>query len=129
MDRALNRTQERTAFLLALVLMAVFGAILTGFSTAANPLSLVRSVSVFGTLGVAMALVVGLVAGLALSLVVWTITGFQIAYVEIPAIIATPAMGIWQPPFAAYWSGRAAYAVLARMKVHVNLSKVVHGVG
>ena len=129
MDRALNRTQERTAFLLALVLMAVFGAILTGFSTAANPLSPVRSVSVFGTLGVAMALVVGLVAGLALSLVVWTITGFQIAYVEIPAIIATPAMGIWQPPFAAYWSGRAAYAELARMKVHVNLSKVVHGVG
>jgi hypothetical protein len=39
MYRALNRTQERIVFQLALVLSAVFGAILPGFSTAENLLT------------------------------------------------------------------------------------------
>lgn len=125
MFRAFNLTQERIVFLFALVLMAAFAVVLPGFSTAANLLSLVRSVSVLGILGVAMALVVigrgidlslvalmaislawtlqlvtngmplagGLAIGLAFSLVFGAITGFLIAYVEIPAIFATLAMG------------------------------------
>jgi ribose transport system permease protein len=126
MFRVPNLTQERIVFLFALVLLAAFAAFLPGFSAPDNLLSLVRSVSVLGILGVAMALVVigrgidlslvslmamslawslqlvtngmslagGLALGLGMSLVFGVITGFLIAYVEIPAIFATLAMGI-----------------------------------
>ncbi|MBX6322796.1 MAG: ABC transporter permease [Rhodospirillaceae bacterium] len=126
MLRVINLTQERIVFLFALALVATFAAFVPGFSTAENLLSLVRSVSVLGILGVAMALVVigrgidlslvslmaislawslqlvaegvplaeGLAVGLAFSLVFGAVTGLLIAYVEIPAIFATLAMGI-----------------------------------
>lgn len=125
MSRVFDLTQERIVFLFALILLATFAAFLPGFSTADNLLSLVRSVSVLGILGVAMALVVigrgidlslvslmaialawslqlvskgmplagALALGLAFSIVFGVITGFLIAYVEIPAIFATLAMG------------------------------------
>ncbi len=66
--RAVNLTQERIVFLIALALVAAFAAFVPGFSTADNLLSLVRSVSVLGILGVAMALVV-IGRGIDLSLV------------------------------------------------------------
>lgn len=126
MFRVFNMTQERIVFLFAAILLIAFSAFLPGFATTDNLLSLVRSVSVLGILGVAMALVVigrgidlslvslmaislawtlhlvaggiplaaGLAIGLAFSLVVGVITGCLIAYVEIPAIFATLAMGI-----------------------------------
>jgi ribose transport system permease protein len=124
--RAFSLTQERIVFLFALLLLVAFAIFLPGFSTADNLLSLVRSVSVLGILGVAMALVVigrgidlslvslmamslawtlqlvakgmplagGLASGLAFSLAAGAVTGVLIAYVEIPAIFATLAMGI-----------------------------------
>src|SRR5262249_5677893 len=123
---AFNLTPERIVFLFALILLAGFAVFLPGFSSTSNLLALVRSVSVLGILGVAMALVVigrgidlslvalmaislawtlqmvaggmplgaSLAIGVVFSLVVGVITGFLIAYVEIPAIFATLAMGI-----------------------------------
>jgi ribose transport system permease protein len=125
MFRVLHLTQERIVLLFSLILLVGFALFLPGFLTADNLLSLVRSVSVVGILGVAMALVVigrgidlslvalmavslawtlqlvtngmplagALALGLAFSLTVGTITGFLIAYIEIPAIFATLAMG------------------------------------
>lgn len=58
MFRAPNLTRERVVFLPALVLEAVFGALLPDFSMPEYLPSLVRVVSVLGMLGVAMALVV-----------------------------------------------------------------------
>src|SRR5262249_12869423 len=76
---AFNLTPERIVFLFALILLAGFAVFLPGFSTPDNLLSLVRSVSVLGILGVAMALVVigrgidlSLVALMAISLA-WTL--------------------------------------------------------
>jgi ribose transport system permease protein len=124
--RAFSLTQERIVFLFALLLLVAFAIFLPGFSTADNLLSLVRSVSVLGILGVAMALVVigrgidlslvalmaislawtlqlvakgmplagGLALGVAFSIAVGVISGVLVAYVEIPAIFATLAMGI-----------------------------------
>lgn len=130
-----NLTQERIVLVLALVLTAAFAISLPGFLTAQNLLSLVRSVSVLGVLGIAMALVVigrgidlSLVAVMAVSLA-WTlnlvtggmplgvalllglgfcllsglVTGFLIAYVEIPAIFATLAMGTFIYGFGRYF--------------------------
>jgi ribose transport system permease protein len=118
-------SQESIIFLLTIVLFCIFTIFVSGFSSTANLLSLVRSVSVLGILGVAMALVVigrginlSLVATMAMT-VAWTLalvgrldsafmpmimgisfaagigvaSGLIIAYVEIPAIFATLAMG------------------------------------
>jgi ribose transport system permease protein len=72
-------TQERIVLSLAVALFALFAAFLPGFATQDNILSLVRSVSVLGILGLAMALVVigrgidlSLVATMAIS-VAWTL--------------------------------------------------------
>lgn len=135
MLRAANLTQERIVLVLALILTAAFAISLPGFLTAENLLALVRSVSVLGILGIAMALVVigrgidlSLVAVMAVSLA-WTlhlvttgtplgvalmlglgfcllsgvITGFLVAYVEIPAIFATLAMGTFIYGFGRYF--------------------------
>jgi ribose transport system permease protein len=125
MFRVFSLTQERIVLLFSLILLLAFALFLPGFLTADNLLSLVRSVSVVGILGVAMGLVVigrgidlslvalmavslawtlqlvtngmplagGLALGLLFSLAVGVITGFLIAYIEIPAIFATLAMG------------------------------------
>jgi ribose transport system permease protein len=135
MPRLLNLSQERIVLLLALLLLAGFAIFLPGFATASNLLSLVRSVSVVGILGVAMALVVigrgidlslvavmaislawtlqlvtkgmplagGLALGASFSIAVGLITGFLIAYVEIPAIFATLAMGTLIYGFGRYF--------------------------
>jgi ribose transport system permease protein len=72
-------TQERIVLCLALALFAGFSLLLSGFATQENLLSLVRSVSVLGILGLAMAVVVigrgidlSLVATMAIS-VAWTL--------------------------------------------------------
>lgn len=111
--------------MLTIALFCIFTIFVSGFSSTANLLSLVRSVSVLGILGIAMALVVigrginlSLVATMAMT-VAWTLalvgrfdsafmpmimgisfaagigvaSGLIIAYVEIPAIFATLAMG------------------------------------
>jgi ribose transport system permease protein len=118
-------SQESIIFLLTIALFCIFTIFVSGFSSTANLLSLVRSVSVLGILGIAMALVVigrginlSLVATMAMT-VAWTLalvgrfdsafmpmimgisfaagigvaSGLIIAYVEIPAIFATLAMG------------------------------------
>ncbi len=72
-------TQERIVLCLALALFAGFSLFLSGFATQENLLSLVRSVSVLGILGLAMAVVVigrgidlSLVSTMAIS-VAWTL--------------------------------------------------------
>jgi ribose transport system permease protein len=72
-------TQERIVLTLAMLLFLLFSATLPGFATHDNILSLVRSVSVLGILGLAMALVVigrgidlSIVATMAIS-VAWTL--------------------------------------------------------
>src|SRR5579871_2712146 len=124
MFRGVNMAQERIVFTFSLILLIAFAIFLPGFSAAANLLALVRSVSVLGILGVAMALVVvgrgidlslvsvmaislawsldliakgaslatGLAIGLGCSVLVGLVNGFLIAFVEIPAVFATPAM-------------------------------------
>jgi ribose transport system permease protein len=126
MSRVFPLTQESIVFLFSLFLLATFAAFIPGFLTTDNVLALVRSVSVLGILGVAMALVVigrgidlslvavmaisvawtlqlvtdgaslavGLALGLMLSIAVGLLNGLLIAFVEIPAIFATLAMGI-----------------------------------
>lgn len=126
MSRVFSLTQESIVFLFSLFLLATFGVFIPGFLTTDNVLALVRSVSVLGILGVAMALVVigrgidlslvavmaisvawtlqlvtdgaslaaGLALGLMFSIAVGVINGLLIAFVEIPAIFATLAMGI-----------------------------------
>ncbi|HEY1723334.1 MAG TPA: ABC transporter permease [Magnetospirillaceae bacterium] len=125
MFRVGNVTQERIVFSFALILLIAFAIFLPGFSAAGNLLALIRSVSVLGILGVAMALVVlgrgidlslvsvmamslawsfdliakgtslaaGLAIGLASSILVGLGNGFLVAFVEIPAVFATLAMG------------------------------------
>jgi ribose transport system permease protein len=61
-------TQERIVLVFALILLTGFTLFLPGFSDMANILALIRSVSVLGILGVAMALVV-IGRGIDLSLV------------------------------------------------------------
>lgn len=122
-------------FGLALLLCIGFAIGLPGFLAANNLLNLVRSVSILGILGVAMALVVigrgidlSLVAvmaisvawtlqlatdgmplalavalGLTFSLIVGMLNGVLIAYVEIPAIFATLAMGTLVYGFGRYF--------------------------
>ena len=118
-------SQESIIFLLTVILFCFFAIFVGGFASTANLLSLVRSVSVLGILGIAMAIVVigrgidlSLVATMAMT-VAWTLilvgrlhtafmpmliglsfaagigvaSGLVIAYVEIPAIFATLAMG------------------------------------
>jgi ribose transport system permease protein len=118
-------TQEKIVFALAAALCVAFAILLPGFLTASNILNLVRSVSILGILGVAMALVVigrgidlslvasmavsvgwtlqlmgsgmpmaeAIVVGILFALLIGAINGYLIAYVEIPAIFATLAMG------------------------------------
>ena len=70
--------QEKIVFALTIVLFVAFSLILPKFLTASNVLSLVRSVSVLGMLGLGMVIVVigrgidlSLVANMAIS-VAWT---------------------------------------------------------
>jgi len=118
-------SQERIVLALAILLFAGFSLGLPKFLTAGNVLDLVRSVSVLGILGIAMAVVVigrgidlsivanmaisvawaldmadhgmnlgvALALGLGFAILMGLITGFLIAYVEIPALFATLAMG------------------------------------
>jgi ribose transport system permease protein len=128
-------TQEQIVLALAVLLCIVFAVALPGFLTASNILNLVRSVSILGILGVAMALVVigrgidlSLVAAMAVS-VAWTlqltaagtslgeaialgaalclavgiVNGWLVAYVEVPAIFATLAMGTLVYGFGKYF--------------------------
>ncbi|WP_258571174.1 ABC transporter permease [Flavimaribacter sediminis] len=128
-------TQEKIVLALALVLCLGFALLLPGFWTASNLLNLVRSVSILGILGVAMALVVigrgidlslvatmavavawslqlaesgmpmaqALAFGLGFCLLIGLLNGFLIAYVEIPAIFATLAMGTAVYGFGRYF--------------------------
>jgi ribose transport system permease protein len=128
-------TQETVVFALAALLCVTFAVFLPSFLTTDNILNLVRSVSILGILGVAMALVVigrgidlslvatmaisvgwtlqlvtsgmplaqAIVLGLAFSLLVGAINAFLIAYVEIPAIFATLAMGTLVSGFGRYF--------------------------
>jgi ribose transport system permease protein len=128
-------SQEQIVFGLALLLCIVFAVGLPGFLAANNLLNLVRSVSILGILGVAMALVVigrgidlslvavmaisvawslqmatdgmplalALALGLTFSLIVGMLNGLLIAYVEIPAIFATLAMGTLVYGFGRYF--------------------------
>jgi ribose transport system permease protein len=119
----LSLSQEQIVFVLAVLLFAIFSIALPGFLTAQNLLTLLRSVAVFGVLGIAMVIVVigrgidlSIVANMAIS-VAWTfqlanegvplaialglgfallmslIVGILIAYAEIPPLFATLAMG------------------------------------
>lgn len=118
-------SQESIVLFLSIALFVIFASFVSGFASRANLLSLVRSVSVLGILGIGMALVVigrgmnlSLVATMAIT-VAWTLAligklhtafmpmfigisfaaaigigiGLIIAYVEVPAIFATLAMG------------------------------------
>lgn len=118
-------TQEGIVFVLSVLLLVGFGLFLDGFATQSNLLSLVRSVSVLGILGLAMALVVigrgidlsliatmvtsvawpivlmsngtpvaqALLYGCGFALLCGVVNGVLIAYVEIPALFSTLAMG------------------------------------
>lgn len=66
--RLLKLNQEKIVFLLTILLFAVFAVILPNFLSAANMLSLLRSVAVLGLLGIGM-LVVVLGRGIDLSMV------------------------------------------------------------
>jgi ribose transport system permease protein len=123
LTKALN--QERIVLMLAILLFAGFSLLLPKFLTPGNVLDLVRSVSVLGILGIAMAVVVigrgvdlsivanmaisvawaldladhgmnlglALGIGLAFAVLMGLISGVLVAYVEIPALFATLAMG------------------------------------
>ncbi len=128
-------SQEQIVFGLALFLCLGFAVAVPGFLAAENLLNLVRSVSILGILGVAMALVVigrgidlslvalmavsvawtlfliasgmsllaALALGLAFSLFIGAVNGWLIAYVEIPAIFTTLAMGTLIYGFGRYY--------------------------
>lgn len=123
--KSFHFSQEKIVFAIALALFVVFAVTLKGFLDTDNILSLIRSVSILGILGIGMAqaiigrgidlsmvatmaisvawvltltnsgtpLGVALLYGLGFCLLIGLINGFLIAYVEIPAIFATLAMG------------------------------------
>lgn len=75
-------SQEQIVFVLAVLLFGAFAALLPGFLSTQNVLSLLRSVAVLGVLGMAMVIVIigrgidlSIVANMAIS-VAWT---FQLA--------------------------------------------------
>lgn len=141
-------SQERIVLALAVLVFAVFSVTLRGFATPENLLSLVRSVSVLGILGIAMALVVigrgidlsivatmaisvawtlamvgasqsvvgPLVTGLGFAVAIGMLNGLLIAYVEIPALFATLAMGTF-----VYGLGRYKLVSLDVIYVPANL--------
>ena len=106
-------TQEAIVLMTSVVLFIAFSLMLTNFLSSANMITLVRNVAVLGMLSLGMAVVVigrgvdlsliavmavsltvsALIIGLAFVVVVAVIMGFLIAYVEIPAIFATLAVG------------------------------------
>lgn len=128
-------SQEKIVFVIAVALFIVFAATLKGFLQTDNLLSLVRSVSILGVLGIGMALAIigrgidlsmvatmaisvawvltlansgtplgiALLYGLGLCLAVGLINGILIAYVEIPALFATLAMGLVVYGFGRYF--------------------------
>ena len=92
----LSLSQEQIVFVLAVLLFAIFSIMLPGFLTAQNLLTLLRSVAVFGVLGIAMVIVVigrgidlSIVANMAIS-VAWT---FQLANEGVPLPLAI-ALGL-----------------------------------
>jgi ribose transport system permease protein len=116
-------TQEEIVFVLAALMFCGFALLLPGFLAIENLLSLVRSVSILGILGLGMALVVigrgidlamvatmvvavawamsrtqlplgaALAIGAVFVVAVGATTGIVVAYAEIPAIFTTLAMG------------------------------------
>lgn len=128
-------SQEKIVLIIAAAMFVLFAALLDGFFTAGNIISLVQNVSILGILGVGMALTIigrgidlsmvatmaisvawvlflanegtplplAILCGLALCLAVGLLNGILIAYVEIPAIFATLAMGT-----AVYGFGQSA---------------------
>lgn len=128
-------SQERIVLAIAVALFIVFALTLKGFLQTDNLLSLVRSVSILGVLGIGMALAIigrgidlsmvatmaisvawvftlansgtplgiALLYGLGLCLAVGLINGLLIAYVEIPALFATLAMGLVVYGFGRYF--------------------------
>lgn len=133
--KAFHFSQEKIVFTIAIALFVVFAVTLKGFVQADNLLSLVRSVSILGVLGIGMALAiigrgidlsmvatmaisvawvlalansgtplgVALLYGLGLCLAVGLINGVLVAYVEIPALFATLAMGLVVYGFGRYF--------------------------
>jgi len=120
--------QEQVVLLVSAGLIAVFGVTLPGFLAGENLLSLARSVSTLGILGIAMAVVVvgggidlslvatasvataltvqrlgdptastlgAIAAGLALAAAIGIANGLVIAFVEVPALFATLASGLF----------------------------------
>lgn len=133
--KAFHFSQEKIVFAIAVALFVTFAITLKGFMQADNLLSLVRSVSILGVLGIGMALTIigrgidlsmvatmaisvawvlmlansgtplglALLYGFGLCLAIGAINGFLIAYVEIPAIFATLAMGLVVYGFGRYF--------------------------
>ena len=125
-------TQESIVFLFSLFLLAAFAVFIPGFLTADNLLSLVRSVSVLGILGVAMALVVigrgidlSLVAVMAIS-VAWALqlvtNGMSLAGGLALGLMFSIAIGLINGFMVAYVEIPAIFATLA-------MAAVVHGFG
>src|ERR1700729_1617405 len=76
-SQGVNLTQEKIVLLIALALFCTFSFTLSGFLTSANLLTLVRSVSTLGILGVGMAVVV---IGRGIDLTIVTIYAMSAAW-------------------------------------------------
>src|SRR5262245_7034496 len=75
-------SQEQIVLLITLALLVVFSATLPGFSTLANLLNLVRSISILGILGLGMGLIV-ISRGIDLSEVAIMAGSWAVALIEI----------------------------------------------
>lgn len=132
MSRRVSLSQEKIVLILAIVLFAIFSALLPGFFTTQNLLTLLRSVAVLGVLGVAMVVVVigrgidlSMVANMAIS-VAWT---FQLANEGVPLALAV-ALGLAFALLMSLISGvLIAYAEVPPLFTTLAMGTFIYGFG
>ena len=116
-------SQEQIVLLITLALLVVFSATLSGFSTLANLLNLVRSISILGILGLGMGLIV-ISRGIDLSEVAIMAGSWAVALIEIQrgmptfwaavlALVIAVVIGVANGVMVAFVEAPALFVTLA----------------
>jgi ribose transport system permease protein len=125
-------TQEEIVFLLAALMFCGFSLLLPGFLTVGNILSLVRSVSILGILGLGMALVVigrGIDLAMVATMVVAVAWAMALSRTQMPLGVALALGAVFVIGIGTITGIIVAYAEIPAIFTTLAMGSIVYGIG
>jgi ribose transport system permease protein len=125
-------TQEEIVFVLAALMFCGFALVLPGFLAIENLLSLVRSVSILGILGLGMALVVigrGIDLAMVATMVVAVAWAMALSHTQLPLGAALAIGAVFVVAVGAAIGIIVAYAEIPAIFTTLAMGSIVYGIG